>query len=59
MTEVIDEHIRNTRIRKIFHNIPDANTLITARQMTYLGKIAKAPDQHPPKLLLTSWVNNP
>jgi len=59
MTEVIDDHITNERIRKIFHDIPDAEALLTARSMTYLGKIARAPDLHPPKLLMTAWVRNP
>jgi flagellar biosynthesis GTPase FlhF len=58
-TEVIDDHITNERIRKIFHDIPDAETILNARTMTYLGKTVHSPDQHPPKLFMTAWVQNP
>jgi hypothetical protein len=59
MSEVIDDHITNEQIRKIFHDIPDAETILNARSTTYLGKVARSPDQHPPKLLMTAWVKNP
>ena len=59
ISEVIDEHISNERIRKIFHDIPDAEAMLNARSMTYLGKIARAPNQHPPKHFITAWVDNP
>jgi len=59
MSEVIDDHISNETIRKIFHDIPDAGTALTARAMTYLGKTARAPDSHPPKPFITAWIKNP
>ena len=59
MSEVIDDHITNERIRKIFHDIPDAEAILNARTMTYLGKTARSPDFHPPKLFMTAWVRNP
>ena len=59
MQEVIDDHISNEQIRKIFHDIPDAFTVLTARSMTYLGKVARSPDSHPPKPLLTAWIKHP
>ena len=59
MAEVIDDHITNEQIRKIFHDIPDAESLLNARSMNYLGKITRAPDTHPPKLLMTAWIPNP
>ena len=59
MSEVIDDHISNEQIRKIFHNIPDAEAILNARSMNFLGKTARAPDVHPPKLLMTAWINNP
>ena len=59
MSEVIDDHISNKQIRKIFYDIPDAESMLNARSMNYLGKIARSPDVHPPKLLMTAWVKNP
>jgi hypothetical protein len=59
ISEVIDDHITNEQIRKIFHDIPDAETILNARSTTYLGKVARSPDQHPPKLFMTAWVKNP
>ena len=59
MSEVIDDHISNEQIRKIFHDIPDAEAMLNARSMNYLGKTTRSPDSHPPKLLLTAWVQNP
>jgi len=59
MAEVIDDHVSNEQICKIFHDIPDAESILNARSMTFLGKLARAPDTHPPKLLMTAWVKNP
>ena len=59
MQDVIDDHISNEQIRKIFHDIPDAFATLTARSMNYLGKIVRAPDSHPPKLLVTAWIRHP
>jgi hypothetical protein len=59
MSEVIDDHITNEQIRKIFHDIPDAEAILNARTMTYLGKTARSPDLHPPKLLMTAWIRRP
>lgn len=49
MTQVRDEHIRNTRIRKIFFNLP------------YIGKevVVRSPNQCPSKQMLTAFSNNP
>jgi hypothetical protein len=58
-SEVIDDHISNEQIRKSFHDIPDAEATLNTRSTTYLGKMARSPDQHPPKLLMTAWVKNP
>ena len=59
MSEVIDDHISNEQIRKIFHDIPDAEAILNARSMNFLGKTARASNSHPPKLLITAWVKNP
>ena len=59
MQEVIDDKISNEQIRKIFFDIPDAETVLNAKAMNYLGKTARSPDTHPPKLLMTAWIKNP
>ena len=59
MTQVKDEHIKNTRIRKIFFNLPDAQSLVGIRSMTYIGKVAWSPNHYPPKQLLTAFSYNP
>ena len=59
MQQVHDERIRNERVRKIFFNIPDAESQLTIRQMTYIGKLTRTPEDHPPKQLLPAWVNKP
>ena len=59
ITQVQDEHIKNSSIRKTFHNIPDIRNQIAIRQTSFLGKVVRAPDQHPPKQLLTAWCNHP
>ena len=59
MTQVRDEHIKNTRIRKIFFNLPNAQNLVAIRSMTYIGKVLRSPDHCPTKQLLTAFSNNP
>jgi hypothetical protein len=59
MMQVKEERITNERIRKFFMNIPSAEDTITARQLTYIGKIVRGPNNHPPNQLLTAWTNNP
>jgi hypothetical protein len=59
MSQVRDEHIKNTRIRKIFFNLPDAQSLIAIRSATYIGKVVRSPNHCPPKQLLTAFSNNP
>jgi hypothetical protein len=57
--QVKEERITNQRIRKIFHNIPSAKNSLNTRQLTYVGKIVRGPDHHPPKQMLTAWNQNP
>jgi len=56
--EVIDDHITNERVRRIFHDIPDAEALLTARSMSFLGKTIRAPNTHTPKPFITAWIRN-
>ena len=57
--EVKDDHIKNTRIRRIFFNIPDAEAMVTIRQMNYLGKTMRGPNSNPPKQLIPAWIDHP
>ena len=59
ITQVQDERIKNESIRKTFYNIPDIRAQIAIRQMSFLGKIVRGPNHHPPKLLLPAWCNHP
>ena len=53
MQQVHDERISNERVRKTFFSIPDAESQLTIRQMTYIGKLTRAPEDHPPKTTTT------
>jgi hypothetical protein len=57
--QVIEERISNKRVRKIFFNVPTTENTIVIRQMSYIGKIARGPNTHPPKQTITAWSANP
>ena len=59
ITEVIEDIIRNVRVRNIFFNIPDIRSQIAIRQCRFIGKVVRGPDNHLPKQLLTARCNNP
>jgi hypothetical protein len=59
MSQVIDDHIKNSSIRKTFFNLPTAEDLVTIRAMTYLGKLTRGPMSNPAKQLLAAFVNHP
>ena len=59
MSQVIDDHVKNTSIRKTFFNLPTAEDLIAIRSTTYLGKLTRGPISNPAKQFLTAFVNNP
>lgn len=59
MSQVRDEHIKNKQIRKIFFNIPNAQSLVTIRSMTYIGKVVRGSNCNPSRQLLTAFLNNP
>jgi hypothetical protein len=59
MTRVKDEHIKNEKIREEFFHLPDIRRMIAIRQLNYIGKALRHPNQeHLPKQLLPAWVNN-
>ena len=58
MSQVKDERITYERVRKIFYNIPDIQSLIAIRQCRFIGRVVRGPDENPPKALLTAWCNH-
>jgi hypothetical protein len=59
MTQVQEERIRNSEVRKKFFDIPTAERMIAIRQLTYLGKIVRnRREGFLPQKLLTAWVDN-
>jgi hypothetical protein len=59
MQQVKDERITNKKVREMFFNIPSAQEMVAARQLSYLGKMVRNHDEeHLPLKLLTAWVNN-
>ena len=58
MGQVKDERISNTKLRSMFYNIPTIENEIAKRQLTYIGKVFRNSDTHPPTKLLTAWCNN-
>ena len=59
MSRVKEEKITNKSVREMFYNIPDARSMIAARQLSYLGKMVRNhDDDYLPKKFLTAWVNN-
>jgi hypothetical protein len=59
MQQVKDERITNKKVREMFFNLPSAQEMVAARQLSYLGKMVRNHDEeHLPLKLLTAWVNN-
>ena len=58
MSQGKDEKITNERVRKIFFNIPDLQSLIAIHQCRFIGRVIRGPNDNPPKILLTAWCNN-
>jgi hypothetical protein len=60
MLQVKEERITNKLVRERFFKLPNAESMIAARQFSYLGKMVRNHgDDHLPKQLLTAWGNNP
>jgi hypothetical protein len=57
--QVREKHIKNSKVRAIFFNIPNINTFISKRTAKYIGKIARGSDCSLPKKFLTAWINKP
>ena len=57
--EVIEDRIRNIRVRKICFNIPGVHSQIVNRLCIFIRKVVRGPHDHPPTQLLTARCNNP
>ena len=58
ITQVKEEKITNIKVRKLFYNIPDAESLIAVKLLKFIGKVVRREDSFYPKQLLTAWVNH-
>ena len=59
MSQVIDDHIKNSSIQKTFFNLTTVEDLVTIQAMTYLGKLTRGPISNPATQLLKAFVNHP
>ena len=59
MSQAKDEKINNSSIRNIMFNIPTIKSQIAIRCATFVGKVMRGPNHHPPKMLMPAWVDNP
>ena len=51
---VQDQHIRNEKVRRMFYDIPCVKNMIAARQLGFLGKIIRGPNNCPACRMLTA-----
>ena len=58
ITQVKEEKITNIKVRKLFYNIQDAESLIAVKLLKCIGKVVRREDSFYPKQLLTAWVNH-
>ena len=56
--EVVELHIKNSLVRKYANNSPHIIDQINARQLIWLGKIAKMNQQQMPRKMLACWTTN-
>ena len=58
ITQVIEERITNNSIRERFSDIPTIRNEIAHRQLNFIGKVVRNPDDQIPTQLLTAWCNH-
>ena len=51
--------ITNEMVRKEFNNITTMENMIKKRQIIWIGKLARLPENRLPRQLLSAWVQNP
>ena len=59
VTQVKEERIKNTTIRKQFGNIQEVSFYIKRRTWTYIGKIIRANENLLPRQLTGAWIQCP
>ena len=59
ISQVQEERITNKTIREKFYNIQPIRSIVAARQLLFIGKVARTDSTCIPKQLLAAWVNNP
>ena len=52
---VIDKKITNKYLQKQFFNIPTIRNQLEKRQLTFIGKVVRNPEDQIPTNLLTAW----
>ena len=58
IAKVIEERITNISIRERFFDIPTIRNQIAHRQLTFIVKVVRNPDEQIPTQLLTAWCNH-
>ena len=51
--------ITNEMVREEFNNITTMENMIKKRQIIWIGKLARLPENRLPRQLLSAWVQNP
>ena len=51
--------ITNEMVRREFNNITTMENMIKKRQLNWIGKLARLPEERLPRQLLAAWVQNP
>ena len=58
IAQVIEEQITNISIRERFFDIPTILNQIAHRQLTFIGKVVRNPNDQIPTKLLTAWCKH-
>ena len=58
IAQVIEERITNISIRERFFDIPTIRNKIAHRQLTFIGKVVRNPDDQITTKFLIAWCNN-
>jgi hypothetical protein len=56
--QVLDERIHNKHVQKMFYDIPRVGNMVAARQLNFLGKTIRGPQDRPAQQMLTACCNN-
>jgi hypothetical protein len=56
-SQVREDHIKNSEVRRRLYNIPNIDAFINRRTMKYIGKVSRRNDDNLPKKFLAAWIN--